>query len=248
MGNASQHIVSLSGGKDSTAMLLRLLETGVRVDAAVWFDGGWEFPGMVRHIDRLRENVPVEIVRVTTLDSRANDPDWGPYETFTDGLPQYDWPHAKRRWCTRDKINAVRTWERAHDVELTYIGYEAGEEHRAERDKASWHRYPLIDWGWTGRDCLRYCRDRGYDWEGLYDHFERVSCFCCPLQSLRTWRKLRRHYPELWEQVLHWDERCGGYLCHGRDAHQMEARFAAEDRQTCLWQFAEATSTTRSET
>ena len=44
------HVVSLSGGKDSTAMLLLMLEMGMQVDEIVNVDTGMEFPGMAEHI------------------------------------------------------------------------------------------------------------------------------------------------------------------------------------------------------
>ena len=66
-------------------------------------------------------------------------------------------------------------------------------------------QYPLVEWGMTEADCLAYCRERGFDWEGLYDIFTRVSCWCCPLQSYEEMRKLRRHFPEKWKQLLEWD-------------------------------------------
>lgn len=45
------NIVSLSGGKDSTAMLLMMLERGEDIHSVVFFDTGWEFPEMHEHID-----------------------------------------------------------------------------------------------------------------------------------------------------------------------------------------------------
>ena len=45
------HVVSLSGGKDSTAMLLRMLEEGMRVDIILFCDTGLEFPAMYEHLD-----------------------------------------------------------------------------------------------------------------------------------------------------------------------------------------------------
>ena len=38
-----KHIVSFSGGKDSTAMLLMMLEKGMKVDYIVFVDTGKEF-------------------------------------------------------------------------------------------------------------------------------------------------------------------------------------------------------------
>lgn len=40
-----------------------------------------------------------------------------------------------------------------------------------------------------------------------YEIFDRVSCWCCPLQSLEELRKLRVHFPEPWEKLKDWDEK-----------------------------------------
>ena len=40
------HAVSLSGGKDSTAMLLMMLEKEMPIDCVLWADTGMEFPEM----------------------------------------------------------------------------------------------------------------------------------------------------------------------------------------------------------
>jgi 3'-phosphoadenosine 5'-phosphosulfate sulfotransferase (PAPS reductase)/FAD synthetase len=42
---------SFSGGKDSTAMLLMLIEKGCPLDRIIFFDTGWEFPQMYDHIN-----------------------------------------------------------------------------------------------------------------------------------------------------------------------------------------------------
>ena len=44
-----KYVVSLSGGKDSTAMLLRLLEEKRPVDLILFCDTGLEFPQMYEH-------------------------------------------------------------------------------------------------------------------------------------------------------------------------------------------------------
>ena len=56
------HVVSFSGGKDSTAMLLRMIEEGMRVDLILFCDTGLEFPAMYDHIGKVEKyiNRPIE--------------------------------------------------------------------------------------------------------------------------------------------------------------------------------------------
>ena len=59
-----KHVVSLSGGKDSTAMLLRLIEEGRPVDIILFCDTGLEFEAMYRHIDKLEKHIGKPITRL----------------------------------------------------------------------------------------------------------------------------------------------------------------------------------------
>ena len=81
----------------------------------------------------------------------------------------------------------------------------------------------------TEADCLAYCKERGFDWEGLYDIFHRVSCWCCPLQSYDEMRKLRQHFPDLWQKLLYMDEHTWRTYVKGYSAKQLDTRFAFED-------------------
>lgn len=44
------HAVTLSGGKDSTAMLLLMIERGMSIDMVLSADTGMEFPEMYAHL------------------------------------------------------------------------------------------------------------------------------------------------------------------------------------------------------
>ena len=57
-------IVSLSGGKDSTAMLHLMLEKGEPFHSVIFFDTGWEFPQMYEHLDLVEKKTGIEIVRL----------------------------------------------------------------------------------------------------------------------------------------------------------------------------------------
>lgn len=51
----SYHAVSLSGGKDSTAMLLLMIECGMPIDAVLSADTGMEFPEMYEYLSKVDE-------------------------------------------------------------------------------------------------------------------------------------------------------------------------------------------------
>lgn len=232
MSDTERHVVSLSGGKDSTAMLLMLIERGMPFDEVVFFDTGWEFPEMYEHIDRLERDTGIPITRLhdsVGLTERMlhNHRTRGKRVNNDSG---FGWPTPLARWCTTLKTSAI---DRHCKGARRYIGIAADEAHRCK----GWD-YPLVEWGVTEADALAYCKARGYDWGGLYDHFHRVSCFCCPLQSLAELRALRRHHPDLWCQMLTWDH----YISRPQDRAQdrfrndyslpeLELRFRREDRQ-----------------
>ena len=51
------NMVSFSGGKDSTAMLLRMLEEGMQVDIILFCDTGLEFPQLYKHVKKIEQNI-----------------------------------------------------------------------------------------------------------------------------------------------------------------------------------------------
>ncbi len=66
-------------------------------------------------------------------------------------------------------------------------------------------RYPLVEFGLSEADALKYCYDLGFDWGGLYGIKKRLSCWCCPLQNLDDLRYLYNHRPELWQELKNLD-------------------------------------------
>ena len=139
------------------------------------------------------------------------------------------------RWCTSRLKDTprelfLRPLREQYEV-FEYIGIAADEQYRLERprNKTTNHIHPLAEWGWTEADCLKYCYDRGYDWNGLYEHFKRVSCWCCPLQSLAELRHLYKYYPELWAKLKEWDKRTWRNFRADYSVKQLEARFHFEE-------------------
>ena len=62
------HAVSLSGGKDSSAMLLLMIERGMPIDMVLSADTGMEFPEMYAHLAKLDEHLfRKRGIHITTL-------------------------------------------------------------------------------------------------------------------------------------------------------------------------------------
>ena len=73
MNKPDLHIVSLSGGKDSTAMLLRMLEEKMSVDIILFCDTGLEFDAMYKHIDKLEKYINKPITKLKDLTDVKKD-------------------------------------------------------------------------------------------------------------------------------------------------------------------------------
>jgi len=233
MSKLQLHIVSLSGGKDSTAMLLRMLEEGWQVDLILFCDTGLEFDAMYRHIEKLEKYIGRPIIHLKS--------EYSFEYLFLEHLPKrknpdlygrkgYSWANFQNRWCTTMlKQRVIDSYLRnlAKEYELVqYIGIAADEPQRIRN-----FCYPLVEWGMTEADCLAYCKERGFDWDGLYDIFHRVSCWCCPLKSIDEFRKLRKHFPKLWEKLRNWDSRTWRTFLKNYSVEQLEIRFAFEEER-----------------
>ena len=235
-GDGNQfHVVSFSGGKDSTAMLLMMIEKGIRVDQVVFCDTTKEFPAMYDHIERVKKMISP--IRITTA---GFDYDYYFSEHILTrgkwtGKRGYGWPFFGSRWCTTKKISAMKKATLPHST--VFIGIAADEYCRTK--KASYEggdfRFPLVEWGITEAMALAYCRSKGLTFGGLYEKKKRVSCWCCPLQSVGDLRTLHNDFPDLWSQLIDMDEKSTKYrFRNDYTLQELARRFEDEDRQRRL--------------
>lgn len=197
----TQNVVSFSGGKDSTAMLLRMIEEGVQVDRVIFVDTTKEFPGMYAHIDKVQSMIPIKIEVI-----KIEFDYWFGEHIKTRGKNKgkrgYGFPDFRNRWCTALKQQAAKRVQKTIGLRSTqFHGIAYDEKERAKKNPNRDIRYPLIEWGMTEKDCLDYCYSKGLDWGGLYTKFHRVSCWCCPLSRIGELRILHNEFPELWEEL-----------------------------------------------
>ena len=242
MTNKDYIVVNLSGGKDSTAMTLHLIELGIHIDEVICADTYKEFPAMYRHLEKMKKVIEDLGIKFTILKSKQSF-DYLMFEHMPkrknkelEGLPGYSWAGSRSRWCTSklkvDLINRhLSDLQKQFNV-IQMVGIAADEQYRLERpsNQKVNQRHPLVEWGWTEKQALQYCYAKGYDWEGLYEIFDRVSCWCCPLQSLDELRNLRRYFPELWEELKSMELKTWRNFRAHYSVQQLEIRFELEEK------------------
>lgn len=201
--------MSFSGGKDSTAMLLRMIEENMHIDEIIFLDTGVEFPEMYNHIKKVEEYIGRPITKLKDEHS---------FEYYmlehvktrgkNKGQKGYSWSDFRNRWCTSNlKKKVIKRYLRKYkDYRIIeYHGMAFDEPKRIKDDPNI--KYPLFEWGMVEKDALQYCYDRGFTWGGLYEKFDRLSCFCCPLKSLKELEILYREFPHLWNIMKEWDSK-----------------------------------------
>lgn len=228
------NIVNCSGGKDSVAMLLMMLERGIRIDRFLYADVGEmaEFEEMYAYIARLEAYIgrPIEIVRSDRWTARSifyGYPSRGSHMDEIRGFPPTVGTGCRyRSWLKVEPLESA--CGPGNDV---FIGIAADEAQRSRageyaKGKQNYH-FPLVEWGVTEQDCLEYTRHHGL-YNRLYDHFKRLGCWWCPKQSIGSLRQLYLHFPQEWAQLRQLEADQGRAFKYGYPAEQLEHRFQRE--------------------
>jgi hypothetical protein len=188
------HIVGLSGGKDSTALALRLAEVEPRDYTYICTPTGNEPEEMATHWAHLECLLGQPLMRLnagTTLEGLIEE--------------QQALPSHRMRWCTRRlKIKPTIDFVTAHQPAVLYVGFRADEDEREGiYGNEVQSDFPFRRWGWVEQDVWDYLHHRGVTIP------YRTDCEWCYDQSLREWRKLWRDNRSSFDRAAAWEARIG---------------------------------------
>jgi 3'-phosphoadenosine 5'-phosphosulfate sulfotransferase (PAPS reductase)/FAD synthetase len=181
-----KHVVGLSGGKDSTALALRLAEIEPRDYEYICNATGNELPELFDHLKKMEDILGKPIKRV------------GYHKDLYGLIDEAKMlPNFRARFCTRVlKIEpTIEYFETLPAGSVLYVGLRADEEERKGLyGEDIVVRFPMREWGWGVGDVWKYLDQRGICIP------KRTDCAVCPYQRLGEWHDLWKNYPEEYEK------------------------------------------------
>ena len=196
-----KHIVSFSGGVDSTAMLYRMIELKYPIDQIIFADTLMEFNEVYEHIKNVEQRINKKI---TVLSPDTTWDHWfyglstrGKTKGKMRGFPLLLYP------CWWSRESKFKLLEKECFGHQRYIGITQGEPKRIKLKEG--YNYPLYSWGWTKDKCIEYLKSiEAYP--PIYKKFNRTGCWCCPKQSISSLKRLYKEYPNLWEKLKQYEQ------------------------------------------
>lgn len=228
-----RHIIPLSGGKDSTALAVYMLENYPDLPLEfVFTDTGAELPETYSYLTRFEAIFGVTVNRLTALDLpelkvRSKGGRRSPFDVILSEVYSGFLPNPQARWCTR--ILKIKPFEYfVGDAQAySYIGIRADENREGFRGsnkratEADGSRakpvtisdkhnirpvYPLKDIGFGIDDVRDLLMGSGLGLPPYYSWRSRSGCYFCFYQQIGEWQGLKERHPELFEAAKTYEE------------------------------------------
>lgn len=190
-----KHLVALSGGKDSSAMAIRLKEINPSVRYEyICTPTGDELPDMIKHWDNLEKILGQKIIKITN-------------KTLYDWINYYNaLPNWRQRWCTRLlKIQPCLAFIKSLQVKpILYVGLRADEpERKGIYSENVLTKFPLREWGWKLEDVQNYLKSKSIRIPN------RTDCSLCFYQKVSEWFYLWRDNREFYNKGIMFEKKTG---------------------------------------
>jgi 3'-phosphoadenosine 5'-phosphosulfate sulfotransferase (PAPS reductase)/FAD synthetase len=194
-----RHILSLSGGKDSTALAIYMRDRVPEMEY-VFCDTEKELPETYEYLDKLEAYLGKPIIRLKH-DGKGFDELLQSRNGFL--------PSPQVRWCTQ--YLKIVPFERyiGETSCVNYIGLRADEPHRKGYISTKPNitaRYPFIEDGITQEDVMRILDESGLGLPDYYRWRSRSGCYFCFFQQKIEWVGLLENHPDLFEEAIKYEK------------------------------------------
>jgi 3'-phosphoadenosine 5'-phosphosulfate sulfotransferase (PAPS reductase)/FAD synthetase len=197
MSEKVRHIVSLSGGKDSTALAIYMRGRVPEIEY-VFCDTQKELPETYEYLERLEAFLGKPIVR---LNATMGFDHW--LEIYGGYLPS-----PNMRWCT--KMLKIKPFEAyvGEDRTYLYIGIRSDEDRQGyiSTKPNIMPMFPFKEAGITKEDVFRMLEESGLGLPKYYEWRTRSGCYFCFFQRKIEWVGLMEHHPERFEQAKQYEK------------------------------------------
>lgn len=209
----ARHILSLSGGKDSSALAIYMRDRetwrqrlgkpskdpveNVEMEY-VFCDTKEELEETYEYLDILEAFLGKRIIRLS--DDRG----------FQHWLQVYGnyLPSPNMRWCTR--MLKLIPFEKyvGDDLVYSYVGIRADENREGyiSRKTNIIPVFPLKEDGITREDVIRILNESGASLPKYYEWRTRSGCYFCFFQRKAEWVGLKEHHPDLFEKAKEYEK------------------------------------------
>lgn len=189
------HVLSLSGGKDSSALAVYLRDRIPNLKY-VFCDTKKELTETYEYLDKLEVYLGRPIIRL--CNDRGFDHWWRLYGKYL--------PSSQMRWCTKMlKIKPFEEWvekELKNEPVLMYVGIRADEDERKAYVSSKPNItavYPFRVDGIDAAKVHKMLEEAGLGLPTYYDWRTRSGCFFCFFQRRIEWVGLLEKHPELFD-------------------------------------------------
>lgn len=193
----SRHILSLSGGKDSSALAVYMKDRVPEMEY-VFCDTRKELPETYEYLDKLEAFLGKPIVR---LNAERGFDHW--LKVYGNYLPS-----SRMRWCTRQlKLKPFEDYVGDGSV-VSYVGIRADEDREGYiSTKANIKAvFPFKQDGITRTDVFRLLQEAGLGMPSYYSWRTRSGCYFCFFQRKNEWVGLMKNHPDLFESAAGYEK------------------------------------------
>lgn len=203
------HILSLSGGKDSTALAFFMRDNMPEIFEKlelVFCDTECELPETYDYLNKIEVFLGKKIHIVK------------PEKSFEHLITTHGYlPSPVHRWCTVElkakpfeKFIANRIYIHSNSIVNLYIGIRADELQRAEYNKYKNKKirevYPFVDNNLTHSDIMEILNNSGIGMPKYYTWSNRSGCYFCPFQTKANWISLYENHPDLFFKAKEYED------------------------------------------